>query len=195
MELKYTDAYKTAEEITNLNWKILTKNTILWLIIFLIIGIILFIYGIVTFKKYSHNESYYSESNIQILSINNYSTWHFSFSLGALIIFWVILLIKAHFNLKKKFFKNAKEKASRMSETDDDTVIIQLDNELVKYKSTELNMEMKWILFTDYIAKENYIFLNIEKKFRIPIDKRLVSTEDMNWLLKTIETNNIKEIK
>jgi hypothetical protein len=28
MEIKYTDAYKSAEEITDLNWKIVSKNTI-----------------------------------------------------------------------------------------------------------------------------------------------------------------------
>jgi len=194
MEVKYTNAYKSALEINNLNWKIVSKNTILWLILFLNIGLLLFIYGIITFKEYSSSGSYSSESNIQILNINNYSNWHFSFSLGIMIILLVIKILKTHLNLKKKYFKNANERASRILKSNNE-VIIEIDNELVKYRSAELNIEMKWIVFTDYIERENYIFLNIEKSFRISIDKRLISIEDMNWLLNKIEANNIKKIK
>ena len=193
MEIKYLNAFESTREINKVLWKITSKKTIMLLSSLLIIGVLLSVYGALNYKEYSKSKSAYSESNVQILSVNYYSNRHIAESIGVVLVVFSIVLFRLHSIKKKTFFRKIDEISRRFLETGNQ-YIIRINENYVEYDSLDLFMKINWIRFSNYKIYENFILMKSDSSI-IGIDKRLISETDLDVLLKFLKSNNIQKIK
>lgn len=174
-------------------WRIVSKKTTIFLIILFGIGLFLTVYGAMHSEEYSKGSSAYSESNVQILSIKNYSNRHIAESVGIVIIILGFILLKLHSSRKKIFFKNSDAAAQRFLDTDNEYSIC-INEEGVEYKSLDLYMKIKWLKFSNYKVYGNFIFIGLKENMpSIAIDKKLLIQDDLDSLFAILKANGIQQ--
>lgn len=195
MEIKYLSASQSTQEMNKVLWKITNKKVIKILIILLMIGLSLSVYGAMNSKKYSKGESSYSESSTQVVSINHYNNHHIAESIGIVLVVLSIIIFQLHSVRKKIFFRKVDEISRRFLETGN-KYLIRINENYVEYDSLDLYMKINWIKFSNYKSYENFIFIKFENNTStIAIDKRLISKNDLEVLFVLFKSNNIQKIK
>lgn len=195
MEIKCSNAYETTLEANKVFWKMRSRKRILILILLLLLSIFLSVYGALHSSEFSKGESIRSESNVQILTFNNYSNRHVAESIGVVMFLVVLFLINLHFAVKKVFFRKTLEIAKRFQDTGNEfTSIFNIDN--VEFKSYDVYMKISWIKFSNYRVCKDFIFIGNEAVIpTITIDKRLMLKSDLDTLYGLFKENDVKEIK
>ena len=176
-------------------WKVSSKKRILILSFLLLISIFLSVYGALHSREFSKNDSYYSESNVQILTINNYSNRHVLESIGVVLFVVVSCCIRLHFIKKRIFFRETEKVAKRFLETGNQ-YFIEFSKEHVEYNSPELCMKINWIRLSNYKNYKDFIFVGFENYASVmAIDKRLLSPMDLDVLIGMFKSNDIRQLK
>jgi hypothetical protein len=118
----------------------------------------------------------------------NYTNWHLSESFGFVIIIITTYMLVLFLRSKTKYFKKIKESAEKHMKGDN-KIIIQINENLVTYKSSLMSNEIKWTMFTHYTTLNNYILLYTDEYFMscVSIDKNLLNQSDITTLLDIVK--------
>ncbi|MFI0426860.1 MAG: hypothetical protein ACH34V_07885 [Flavobacterium sp.] len=179
---------KNASETTIINnkiiWDIYLKKQIKFLLIVYSIGIAFLVYGITEIDNPAIRSIKVTKSQGKINEIANYYDFHFSTSLGFVVLIMATISLINYFKQKKAFFKKIEKISENLLKTNNE-VLIKIDDEFVKYYSPKLVMEIKWELISNYSMDNNRIFLYIDEfvQSTIIIDRKVISLEEYNYLL------------
>jgi hypothetical protein len=178
--IKDNNAGESIIDQNSVRWKLYARKTSKFFVLTYTLGLLLFIIGMQKFSEYGWKtfDGQYTY----------YTNWHFTESLGLVIILFTTYLLIIQFKTKKKFLKTVKIISDRHLKTTNE-ILIQATEDNLTYRSYELNQEIKWWLFSSYTLYDNYLFLNVEgnEKTGITLDKRLMNTEEFNQLLEFIK--------
>lgn len=188
---------KKASETTLINnkiiWNIYFKKKIKILLIVYSIGIAIMVYGISDINNPAIETIKFTKSQGKIIEIANYYNFHFSTSLGILILIIASISLINYFKQKKAFFKKTNKISENLLKTNNE-ILIKIDEEFVKYYSPKLVMEIKWELISNYSINNNIIFIYLDELVQstIIIDKKNISLEDNKYLLDLLNKKNRK---
>lgn len=195
MEIKCVNASESTLEMNKAFWKISSKKTFLILIVLLAFSLFLSVYGAIHSNEFSKNESYYSESNVQILTFNKYSNRHILESIGVVMTLVLIWMLYVQRVKKRLFFRRVEENAKRFLETGNEYTI-KINEEVIESISPDLYIKMNWVLFSKYAIYKNYIFVGFREGFSIVgIDRRLLSNDEVDNLFKLLKEKGIQKLK
>ncbi len=174
------NASKFNLELNTLLWNQYSKKHIKSFAIFYGTGLLFFIMGLTTFSDF--NTSTYMGKT------TNYTNWHLSESFGFVIIIITTYMLVLFLRSKTKYFKKIKESAEKHMKGDN-KIIIQINENLVTYKSSLMSNEIKWTMFTHYTTLNNYILLYTDEYFMscVSIDKNLLNQSDITTLLDIVK--------
>lgn len=178
--IKDTNAAQNILEQNSVRWSLYSKRTLKFFILIYALGLFLFVIGMRDFSEYgwkTFNGEY-----------TYYTNWHFSESLGFVILLVATYMLILQIVAKKKFFKTVKVISDRHLKTTNE-ITIQVTDDHLTYRSYELNQDIKWWLFSSYTLMDNYLFLNLDgnPKACVTIDKRLISVDEFNQFLEFVK--------
>ncbi len=178
--IKDTNAAQNILEQSSVLWRLYSKRTLKFFILIYALGLFLFVIGMRDFSEYgwkTFNGEY-----------TYYTNWHFSESLGFVILLVATYMLILQITAKKKFFKTVKISSDRHLKTTNE-ISIQVTGDNLSYRSYELNQDIKWWLFSSYTLFDNYLFLNLDEnpKACVTIDKRLITVDEFNMLLEFVK--------
>jgi hypothetical protein len=173
--IKDDNASQSSLEQNTIRWKLNYKGYKRILIVLYILGLLSLIMGFATFSEPSKSEI--GEKTIYYFKL------HFIESLGIVMFFSAIYLTILLIKIKNNFFKRAKEVAQTHLKNGNE-IVIQFNDNGVKYSSSKLRQEIGWDLFMSYTIYDNYLFLNTydNNLTGVAINKGLLPSEDFSLL-------------
>jgi len=158
-----------------------------------IVGLSLFIYGILNYHEYSKkmtstHEGYSSKVQVHY----TYTNWHLAESLGILILLVALYLFSSQKALKKYFQKRFGSEVLEL-ENNNEFVEVKINESFVSVKKPSLFFEMQWQLFERYKEYDEYFFLLPKgNAFTAVIDKKKLTSSEIHFVFEQLKKHQIK---
>lgn len=170
------NASKSIHDMNTLVWKHHSRKSINFFILIYGFGCVLFILGMTDYSGYTKTTF--------LDKTTYYTNWHFTESIGFVIIIMATILLIRFLKSKTKYFKKSTDAAARHLKGTN-AITIHLNDNYVIYKSGQMNTEIQWSLFSNYTILKNYLLLYTDDNMLscIAIDKNLINPLDFNEVL------------
>jgi hypothetical protein len=162
IEIKNKKAAQSITDANNVIWKMFASKFKKGMILQFLFVFIAVVFGFLDFNRYDRITT---PGNIRYFNLNLFP------SLAILYSVFLSVRIISFFKGKKKFFKNAKEQALRLTYGSDEMTII-INEVKIKYTTASITKEMNWVLFSHYKLYDNILFLYTLDSISLTLEKK-----------------------